>query len=202
MPNGVSVMHALIVVSHPLKTSLTHSVAAAVAQGITESGTQNTAEIADLTQEGFNPVFAEPDIAAFLQTGVTPPDVIAEQARIDNADALVLVFPVYWWSMPGLLKGWIDRVFSNGWAYEETADGKVVKKLGRLRVHLVALGAAGQKTYDKHGFTAAFQTQIAHGIFDYCGATVASSQLLLLPELETAEAYLEAARQSGKTIFG
>ena len=195
-------MHALIVVSHPLKTSLTHSVAAAVAQGITESGTQNTAEIADLTQEGFNPVFAEPDIAAFLQTGVTPPDVIAEQARIDNADALVLVFPVYWWSMPGLLKGWIDRVFSNGWAYEETADGKVVKKLGRLRVHLVALGAAGQKTYDKHGFTAAFQTQIAHGIFDYCGATVASSQLLLLPELETAEAYLEAARQSGKTIFG
>lgn len=195
-------MHALIVVSHPLKTSLTHSVAAAVAQGITESGTQNTAEIADLTQEGFNPVFAEPDIAAFLQTGVTPPDVIAEQARIDNADALVLVFPVYWWSMPGLLKGWIDRVFSNGWAYEETADGKVVKKLGRLRVHLVALGAAGQKTYDKHGFTAAFQTQTAHGIFDYCGATVASSQLLLLPELETAEAYLEAARQSGKTIFG
>lgn len=195
-------MHALIVVSHPLKTSLTHSVAAAVAQGITESGTQNTAEIADLTQEGFNPVFAEPDIAAFLQTGVTPPDVIAEQTRIDNADALVLVFPVYWWSMPGLLKGWIDRVFSNGWAYEETADGKVVKKLGRLRVHLVALGAAGQKTYDKHGFTAAFQTQIAHGIFDYCGATVASSQLLLLPELETAEAYLEAARQSGKTIFG
>ncbi len=195
-------MHALIVVSHPLKTSLTHSVAAAVAQGITESGTQNTAEIADLTQEDFNPVFAEPDIAAFLQTGVTPPDVIAEQARIDNADALVLVFPVYWWSMPGLLKGWIDRVFSNGWAYEETADGKVVKKLGRLRVHLVALGAAGQKTYDKHGFTAAFQTQIAHGTFDYCGATVASSQLLLLPELETAEAYLEAARQSGKTIFG
>ena len=47
--------------------------------------------------------------------------------------------------MPGLLKGWVDRVFSNGWAYEETADGDVVKKLGRLRVHLVALGAASQQ---------------------------------------------------------
>lgn len=92
-------MHALIVVSHPLKTSLTHSVATAIAQGIAESGPQHTADIADLTQEGFNPVFAEPDIAAFLQTGDTPPDVMAEQARIDNADALVLVFPVYWWSM-------------------------------------------------------------------------------------------------------
>jgi len=143
-------MHALIVVSHPLNTSLTHSVAAAIAQGVAESGSHHSAEIADLTREGFSPVFAEPDIAAFRQTGATPSDAIAEQARIDNADALVLVFPIYWWSMPGLLKGWIDRVFSNGWAYEETADGNVVKKLGRLRVHLVALGAASQQTYDKH----------------------------------------------------
>lgn len=193
-------MHALIVVSHPVNTSLTHSVTTAIAQGISESSPHNTVEIADLTQEGFNPVFTQPDIAAFLQTGATPSDVIAEQARIDNADALVLVFPVYWWSMPGLLKGWIDRVFSNGWAYEETADGNVVKKLGHLRVHLVALGAASQKTYDKHGFTDAFNAQIVHGIFDYCGATVASSQILLLPDLETAEAHLEAGRKLGRAI--
>lgn len=126
--------------------------------------------------------------------------MIAEQVRIDKTDALLLVFPVYWWSMPGLLKGWIDRVFSNGWAYEETADGKVVKKLGHLRVHLVELGAASQKTYNKRGFTDAFNAQIVHGIFDYCGATVASSQMLLLPELETAEAYLEAGRKLGRAV--
>ncbi|MBZ7398629.1 NAD(P)H-dependent oxidoreductase [Klebsiella grimontii] len=195
-------MHALIVVSHPLNTSLTHSVAAAIAQGVAESGSHHSAEIADLTREGFSPVFAEPDIASFRQTGATPSDAIAEQARIDNADALVLVFPIYWWSMPGLLKGWIDRVFSNGWAYEETADGNVVKKLGRLRVHLVALGAASQQTYDKQGFTDAFNAQIVHGIFDYCGATVASSQMLLLPDLQTAEAHLEAGRQLGRKMFG
>ena len=195
-------MHAFIVVSHPLNTSLTHSVAAAIAQGVAESGSHHSAEIADLTREGFSPVFAEPDIAAFRQTGATPSDAIAEQARIDNADALVLVFPIYWWSMPGLLKGWIDRVFSNGWAYEETAVGNVVKKLGRLRVHLVALGAASQQTYDKHGFTDAFNAQIVHGIFDYCGATVASSQMLLLPDLQTAEAHLEAGRQLGRKMFG
>ncbi|MDU4227641.1 MAG: NAD(P)H-dependent oxidoreductase [Klebsiella grimontii] len=195
-------MHALIVVSHPLNTSLTHSVAAAIAQGVAESGSHHSAEIADLTREGFSPVFAEPDIAAFRQTGATPSDAIAEQARIDNADALVLVFPIYWWSMPGLLKGWSDRVFSNGWAYEETADGNVVKKLGRLRVHLVALGAASQQTYDKHGFTDAFNAQIVHGIFDYCGATVASSQMLLLPDLQTTEAHLEAGRQLGRKMFG
>ncbi|GKX61230.1 NAD(P)H-dependent oxidoreductase [Leminorella grimontii] len=194
-------MHALIVVSHPINTSLTHGSADAIARGIAEVNPDNTSEIVDLTQEGFNPVFSAADMAAFQLTGAIPPDVAAEQARIDSADALVLVFPVYWWSMPGIMKGWIDRVFSNGWAYEETADGNVVKKLGRLPVHLVALGAAGQRTYEKHGFSDAFNAQIAHGIFDYCGARVVTSEMLLMPELGTPEACLEAAFEIGRGIF-
>jgi len=194
-------MQALIVVSHPLKTSLTHAAAAAIAQGIVEESPANTFEIADLTQENFNPVFSAEDMAAFQQTAVPPSDVTAEQARIDNADALVLVFPVYWWSMPGLLKGWIDRVFANGWAYEETAEGKVVKKLGHLPVHLVALGAAGEGVYERHGYTSAFNAQIAHGIFDYCGAPVITNEILLMPELKTPEACLEAAQDIGRGVF-
>lgn len=194
-------MHALIVVSHPLDTSLTHGVAAAIAEGITATDPAHTFEIADLTQEGFNPVYAAADIAAFLKTATVPADILAEQARIDAADALVLVFPIYWWTMPALLKGWIDRVFSNGWAYEETADGAVVKKLGHLPVHLVALGAASKGVYDRHGFTDAFNAQITHGIFDYCGASVKTSEMLLLPELGEPKAYLDAACNIGNGIF-
>ncbi|MCV9880200.1 NAD(P)H-dependent oxidoreductase [Brenneria izbisi] len=194
-------MHALIVVSHPLHLSLTHSVAAAIAQGIAESNSENTVEIADLTQEGFNPAFSASDVAAFQQTGTTPPDVVAQQSRIDNADALILVFPIYWWSMPGLLKGWIDRVFSNGWAYEDTADGDVVKKLGHLPVHLIALGGASQRTFEKHGYADAYNAQIVHGIFDYCGAPVLTSEVLLMPELATPEACLKAGHDIGQRIF-
>ncbi|MFT2793457.1 NAD(P)H-dependent oxidoreductase [Serratia sp. T13T92] len=194
-------MHALIVVSHPLDTSLTHGVAAAIAEGITAAEPAHTFEIADLTQEGFDPVYGGADIAAFLKTASIPADILAEQKRIDSADALVLVFPIYWWSMPALLKGWVDRVFSNGWAYEETVDGAVVKKLGHLPVHLVALGAASKGVYDRHGFTDAFNAQITHGIFDYCGASVKTSEMLLLPELGEPKAYLDAARQIGRTVF-
>ncbi|ARA77556.1 NAD(P)H dehydrogenase [Pectobacterium brasiliense] len=194
-------MHALLVVSHPVHTSLTHSVATAIAQGIAGANPENTFEIADLAQEGFNPVFSVSDMAAFQRTGVTPADVVAEQLRIDHADALVLVFPIYWWSMPGLLKGWIDRVFSNGWAYEETADGNVIKKLGHLPVHLVALGAANQRTFEKRGYADAFHAQIDHGVFDYCGASVLTSEMLLMPELGTPEACIDAARHIGGRIF-
>ncbi|MFT2798473.1 NAD(P)H-dependent oxidoreductase [Serratia sp. N21D137] len=194
-------MHALIVVSHPLDMSLTHGVAAAIAEGIVAADPANTFEIADLTQEGFDPVYGAADIAAFLKTATVPADILAEQKRIDSADALVLVFPIYWWSMPALLKGWVDCVFSNGWAYEETADGAVVKKLGHLPVHLVALGAASKDVYDRHGFTDAFNAQIMHGIFDYCGASVKTSEMLLLPELGEPKAYLDAACQIGRTVF-
>lgn len=194
-------MHALIVVSHPLENSLTHSLANAVAQGIREENAANSVEFADLAREGFNPSFSAADYNAFMQTEPLPPDVQAEQARIEKADALVLVFPIYWWTMPGLLKGWIDRVFANGWAYEDSGTGKVIKKLGHLPVHLVALGGSDHKTFEKHGYAQSWNTQIAHGIFDYCGAPVKTNATLMLPDLGTPQVCLQQAKAIGRTIF-
>lgn len=194
-------MHALIVVSHPLTDSLTQQVAEAVAQGITQASRENSSEIASLTQEGFNPVFNAGDHTAFTNGAPLPADVLKEQARIEKADALVLVFPIYWWAMPGLLKGWIDRVFSNGWAYEEGANGKVSGKLGHLPVHLVALGGSDMKTFDKHGYAQSWKTQIAHGIFDYCGAPVRTNATLMLPDFGTPQALLQEVLKLSEQIF-
>ena len=44
-------------------------------------------------------------------------DVVAEQARVDAHDQLVLQFPVYWFNCPPLLKQWLDDVLTYGWAY-------------------------------------------------------------------------------------
>lgn len=194
-------MHALIVVAHPTPTSLTHAIASRIAEGITGSGAGNTAEIADLAAEGFDPRFNPADIARFEKHAAAPTDVAAEQARIDRADALVLVYPIYWWSFPALLKGWIDRVFTQGWAYEDGADGKVSKKLQRLQVHLVANGGADQGTMDRHGYAKAMTTQIDHGIFDYCGARVLSSSLLLASDPGFPAAHLDTALDIGRRII-
>ncbi|PYE88182.1 NAD(P)H-dependent oxidoreductase [Phyllobacterium leguminum] len=193
-------MHALIVVSHPQKQSLTHAVAAEVMAGVTSEGL-HTAEIADLAGEGFDPRFFEMDVAAFLRRTPVPPDVAAEQARLDRADALVLVYPVYWWSFPGLLKGWIDRVFSNGWAYDDLPEMGIVKKLERLKVHLVAIGGADLRTYARRGYFGAMRTQIEQGIFDYCGAPVVKSELLLPPENGDWAPRLTEARTIGTLVF-
>jgi NAD(P)H dehydrogenase (quinone) len=141
------------------------------------------------------------DLAVHRRDVSIPADIAAEQARIDRADALVLVFPVHWWSMPALLKGWVDRVFSNGWAYDEGPDIKSVKKLRHLNVHLVGLGGASASTYERRGYRDAMKTQIEHGIFDYCGARVVTSELMLGSEAAEAALHLEAARGIGRDLF-
>jgi len=86
----------------------------------------------DLYAEQFNPVaqaddFAErrnPDYLVYsleqrhaLEHQALAPNIAAEVERVRHADLLVLVFPVFWFSMPAILKGWIDRVFLSGLFY-------------------------------------------------------------------------------------
>lgn len=52
-------------------------------------------------------------------------DVTAEQAKLVKADVIVWQFPVNWYSLPALLKKWLDNVFSHGFAY---GDNKLMGK--------------------------------------------------------------------------
>lgn len=192
-------MHAHIVVAHPNPASLTHAVTARLAEAIHASG--QSAAIADLAAEGFDPRFTRADLDVHHRVSRPSADVLAEQARLDGADALVLVFPVYWWSMPGLLKGWIDRVFANGWAFDFSPEGGTEKKLGHLRVHLVGLAGADERSYERHGYGTAMHAQIDHGIFEYCGATVVTSTLLYDSELTDPAGLLERVEVIGRAVF-
>lgn len=193
-------MRTLIVVSHPDKASLTQAVAARIAEAVHKGDPAHEVEIADLATENFDPSFNAADLAHFRSNAPVPADVLAEQARVDRADTLVLVFPVYWWSMPGQLKGWIDRVFVNGWGYDERADGSVAKLLGRLKVRVVGIGAAGPDLYHRRGYDVAMRTQIEHGIFDYCGAPVLGADYLLPTDAPFPDSALQRAEAIGREI--
>lgn len=194
-------MRNLIVISHPDPNSLTHAAAGEMVHGLLSAGPDASVEIADLAAEGFDPRETAEDLAVHLGTAAFPQDVAAEQARIDRADRLVLIYPVYWWSFPALLKGWIDRVFANGWAYASDAQGGGDKKLlGRLEIVLVAVAGADAGTYARHGYFGAMRTQIDHGIFDYCGARVVRHELLLDLHGADQQPNLAAARRLGEAL--
>lgn len=159
-------MSTLLVTAHPDPGSLT----AGIARRLRDALPAGTAQIADLAAEGFDPRFTPADRAAYRGAADHPTDVRREQDRIDGADDLVLVFPVLWWSMPALLKGWIDRVFVAGWAFDVDPDGRTRRLLGDLTVHLVPVAGDDASGYERHGYGQAMRTQIEHGIVDYCGA--------------------------------
>lgn len=182
-------MSTLIVVAHPDPSSLTHSVARRLAAALPESGT----ELADLAAEGFDPRFSLADRHAYEVAGDFPADVAAEIARIDRADHLVLVFPVYWWSMPALLKGWIDRVFVNGWAFGVGEGGGIRPGLQRLTTHLVPIAGSDAPLYDRRGYGRAFSTQIEAGIVDYCGSRRGLTEFLYDADGGGAAADVDAA---------
>lgn len=162
-------MSALVVLAHPDPASRTHQVAGAVGAALQASGTD--VALADLHAEGFDPRFTLADRRRYQASAPVPPDVVAEQRRLDAVDDLVLVFPVYWWSMPALLKGWVDRVFINGWAFDDRTT-PMTRRLARLTVHLVMLAGEDADSFSRHGYDTAISTQLVSGVLGYCGAQV------------------------------
>lgn len=178
--------NALIVTAHPVANALSHSLAARIADRLREQGTQ--VEIADLHAEAFTPAMLRSDLEVYHgDANALPADILREQQRVERADMLVFVFPVYWWSVPGLLKGWFDRVLTLNWAYKVAEDGRIVGNLRDVPVRLVATGGSDLNGFDKHGYSTAMQTQLVEGVFGFCGLKDVTLDILYEADSATPE---------------
>lgn len=185
-------MNVLVVFSHPRRQSFCGAVLDAFVDGLREAG--HAAEIADLHGEGFDPRMTEADEPDRTIVGKRYSDqVLKEQRRIERNASLVLIFPVWWWSFPAMLKGWIDRVWNRDWAYGS-------RKLPHSRALLIGTASAGSKTYDKYGYGEAMQAQLVTRIMRYCGIQNADLKLMFdsTDEQEIRIAHLETARRLGR----
>src|SRR5271169_6487851 len=114
---------------------LADSLASALHHAVVESLTQAGHEVddCDLYAMGFDPVMT----AAERRAHNTPnPDLSAVEHHVERlraADAVVLCFPVWWYGMPAILKGYFDRVWVNGVAFHLHAGGKIEPGLQRLK---------------------------------------------------------------------
>ena len=123
-------MKILVVSAHPDPASLTNALRGVAVDQLEADG--HEVRVTDLYAMGWKSAVDRADFpalpaAARLQvpaassaafaTGTLTDDVTAEQAKLIWADALILAFPLWWFSMPAILKGWIDRVYAYGFAY-------------------------------------------------------------------------------------
>ncbi|MFJ5063242.1 NAD(P)H-dependent oxidoreductase [Streptomyces nigra] len=122
-------MKTLIVHAHPEPTSLNGSLKDLAVSTLEGAGHEvrvsdlyamnwkAVVDAADYSTDGSRRLDVVRDSGRAFDTGTLTPDVRAEQEKLLWADTIVLQFPLWWYSMPAILKGWVDRVFTRNFAY-------------------------------------------------------------------------------------
>lgn len=163
-------MKVLTVVSHPRVNSLTFSVADRFLQGLADAGHET--EMLDLHRSGFNPVLWEADEPDWSSDRkIYSPEVEAEMERMKKYDALAYIFPIWWFNLPAMLKGYIDRVWNNGFAYGSN-------KLHHKQVLWLGLAAAPKEHFEKRQYDKMLSQHLNTGIADYCGISNSKVEIL------------------------
>jgi NAD(P)H dehydrogenase (quinone) len=115
-------------------------------------------------------------------SGTLTPDVKAEQAKLLWADLLILQFPLWWFSMPAILKGWVERVFAYGFGYGvgEHSDKRWGDRYGEgvlagKRAMIIVTAGGWREHYAARGVNGPIEDllfPIHHGILYYPGYDV------------------------------
>ena len=129
-------MKCLVVIAHPLADSLCHSMAKLVITHLTKAGHEVIVE--DLYQENFTPMLSSLERESYYSSAFNAVAVQQQLQNVTMTEAVVLVFPTWWFGFPAILKGWFDRVWAPGIAYDHASDlGAIQPKLTRLKKTLV-----------------------------------------------------------------
>lgn len=178
-------MNILIVYAHHEPSSLTSAMKNLAYQ--TLSGQGHNIVISDLYGEGFNPLAQNWDFAtssgghfnymleqkhaAKLNMSFSP-DIVAEIEKIKAAELVLFVTPLWWASVPAILKGWFDRVLAMGVAW----DGGKFYENGGFRgkqAMMIVAGGHPAEYYEENGIHKATARQtlhhINHGTLAFCG---------------------------------
>jgi NAD(P)H dehydrogenase (quinone) len=109
-------MRVLVVFSHPLEDSYGAALRDVVIQSLKEGG--HAIDLCDLYREAFDPVLSVRERQMYRDTAGNTDDVIEHVQRLRRAEGVVFVFPSWWYGMPAILKGYFDRVWLPGVAFE------------------------------------------------------------------------------------
>lgn len=125
-------MKCLVVIAHPVPDSLCRALAAEAIAGLTTAGHQ--VDIEDLYATDFVPALTADERNSYYTPAYEGRAVQAQIDRLLAAEVLILCFPTWWFGFPAILKGWFDRVWGPGVAYDHAVDmGLIQPRLHNLR---------------------------------------------------------------------
>ncbi|MGF7057578.1 NAD(P)H-dependent oxidoreductase [Brassicibacter mesophilus] len=177
-------MKCLVIYTHPNPKSFNAAIKEHIVSELEKNG--HDVSIRDLYELGFNSILSADDFVHF-QKGEVAPDIEAEQNEIKWADTLFFVFPTWWENMPAMLRGYIDRVFSTGFAYKYSDEGPIGLLKGKKAVILQTTGSP-EEVLDSSNLLSSMKKVIGNGIFSFVGIeTIAHKFFFAVPFISNDE---------------
>ena len=161
-------MKYLIIYAHPDNSSLNNHLLKNVIDNLQKE--QQEIEIRDLYKNQFNPVLSFADMEG-QRMGKVDATVQREQEYISWADHLVFIYPIWWTGMPAIMKGYIDRVFSYGFAYRYDQGVQRGLLTGKMATIINTQGKS-KAEYENIGMDKALSLTSDKGVFKYCGLEI------------------------------
>ena len=132
-------MKTLIVFNHPYEGSYCNAILEAVQSGLKKGN--HEVDFIHLDKDNFDPVMRNKDLAAFAKARndaegaytMLDPQVMDYKKRLEEAEHLIFIFPIWWELMPALTKGFIDKVIFPGIAYNYGKNGRMLFCLKNLK---------------------------------------------------------------------
>ncbi|WP_312360255.1 NAD(P)H-dependent oxidoreductase [Ensifer sp.] len=126
-------MRILLVLAHPLEDSFAASVARQAQETLVAGG--HVVDLLDLYREDFDPRLSTAERASYFSDSYDTSLTAGLIARLQAADGIVLVFPQWWFNFPAILKGFFDRVFVPGVAFDnDPAGGRIIPRLSNIKL--------------------------------------------------------------------
>ncbi|WP_067884846.1 NAD(P)H-dependent oxidoreductase [Nocardia vaccinii] len=209
-------MKVFIVHAHPEPGSLNGALTEIAVSTLTGAGHQvrvsdlyamgwkATVDADDFGSAATHPLAVVHDSRSAYRTGTLSPDIRAEQDKLRWADTVILQFPLWWYSMPAIMKGWVDRVFTAGFGYgvgehnehrygDRYGEGTLAGKRALLSVTI----GGKESHYSDRGINGPIEDllfPIQHGILYYAGMDILPPFLMHSTNHVSAEDFSDAAK--------
>jgi len=196
-------MRILMVLAHPLSNSFAAGIACAAREALEQR--DHSVDLLDLYGENFDPRLTASERGGYFDVPYDVSAVCSIVERLQAADGLILVFPQWWFNFPAILKGFFDRVFAPGVAFDhDRSGGRIIPKLTNIKLFW-ALTTTGSPWWVVHLYMGnPVRRLLRHGIAAFCAKNV-DFRMLTLHDMDRTDdnrrkAHLERIRKALRRV--
>ena len=134
-------MRCLVVYAHPVETSYCSALRERAVESLRAAG--NEVRMLDLYAEGFNPVLSRQERLEYHHPVINERLVRGHLDAIKWAEALIFIYPTWWYGLPAILKGWLDRVWIPYVTFTLPKNSEPIRGLMDNIVRIVGISTSG-----------------------------------------------------------